>query len=62
MKRSMTVENYEKFPKELMDAYPETLEDVLQYINDTYGSMTAYVLSKGLSNDSIIRMKNLFLE
>jgi len=62
MKRSMTEENYEKFPKELMDAYPETLVAVLQYINNTYGSMKAYALSKGLSNDSIIRMKNLFLE
>ena len=62
MKRSMTDENYDKFPKELMDAYPETLEDLLKYINETYGSMHAYVLSKGLLNDSIIRLKNLFLE
>ncbi|NLL39116.1 MAG: tyrosine-protein phosphatase [Clostridiales bacterium] len=41
---------------------PETMQDFLEYIDSTYGSMEKYLLSCGLSRDVLEKIKSSFTE
>jgi len=66
IERLMSTKGYETMlsalPPDTLHAQPETMISLLERIGDTYGSMREYVLSIGVSPESIERLEERLLD
>jgi hypothetical protein len=59
---SQNRERFDRLPRRLFEAKAETMRKVLDGVNSHYGSMTGFMISRGITPETIGRLKMELLE